>query len=159
MYTLWIKYLQCLKVWFTNWHMIAHMKQNFIQTSDMLLFASVSFWLNRNKGKYGKKIRPIGYKFMRLWLQKLTQVTTITYDVTRISCEGSSISCEIIRLQFHATVSVWYTQQIYASNCGKRFLSKSCVRFTILVVLWSLQLLQNKLRGQVLWTKPKRIVM
>ena len=34
-------------------------------------------------------------------------------------------------LQFHATVSGWYTQQIYASNCGKRFLSKSCDRFTI----------------------------
>ena len=68
---------------------------------------------------------------MQLWLQKLTQVTTITYDVTRKSCEGTSISCEIIRLQFHATVSVWNTQQIYASNCGKRFLSKSYDRFTI----------------------------
>ena len=97
----------------------------------MLLLDIVRSSLNRNEEKLGKKIRPIGYKFMRLWLQKLTQVTTITYDVTRKSCEGTSISCEIIRLQFHATVSVWYTQQIYASNCGKRFLSKSCVRFTI----------------------------
>ena len=97
----------------------------------MLLLDIVRSSLNRNEEKLGKKIRPIGYKFMRLWLQKLTQVTTITYDVTRKSCEGTSISCEIIRLQFHATVSVWYTQQIYASNCGKRFLSKSCDRFTI----------------------------
>ena len=97
----------------------------------MLLLDIVRSSLNRNEEKLGKKIRPIGYKFMGLWLQKLTQVTTITYDVTRKSCEGTSISCEIIRLQFHATVSVWYTQQIYASNCGKRFLSKSCVRFAI----------------------------
>ena len=125
----------------------------------MLLLDIVRSSLNRNEEKLGKKIRPIGYKFMRLWLQKLTQVTTITYDVTIKSCEGSSISCEIIRLQFHATVSVWYTQQIYASILWKRFLSKSYDRFTISGGAVFIRVTTKQAEGSGLMKKPKRIVI
>ena len=114
-----------LKVLFTNWHMIAHMKQNFIQTSDMLLFASVSFWLNRNKGKYGKKIRPIGYKFMRLWLQKLTQVTTITYTLKSYEPSGSVRYTELHLVIWRDTspflsvrvVMEWEILKVYIVQC------------------------------------------
>ena len=122
----------------------------------MLLLDTVSSWLKRNKEKLGKKIRPIGYKFMQLWLQKLTQVTTITYDLTRNSCEGTSISCEIIRLQFHATVSIWDTQKIYASNCGKRFLSKSCNMFTIFVCSAFIRVNIKQTEGSCLMNKAQK---
>ena len=78
------------------------------------------FLVEQKWRKIRQKIRPIDYKFMRLWLQELALVTTITCDMTKKSCEVTSISCEIIGLQFHATVSGWYTQQIYASNFWKK---------------------------------------
>ena len=76
--------------------------------------------------------------------------------MTKKSCEVTSISCEIIGLQFHATVSGWYTQQIYASNCGKRFLCKSCDRFTIFGGAAFIRVIIKQAQGSGLMNKAQK---